>query len=253
MNAQPLQRRARGARRQRGFSMIELSIALLIALFLIGGLLTIEQGTRKTFGNQNLMAQLQDNERLAMTMITDVIQAAGYYPDPTQQTALSSMTANGIFTQPGQPIVGTYNGAAPGDTVTVRYMTALNDGVINCIGGTNNLSPNQYYTNQFSVSGGPFSQLQCALGIGAAPTMPAPTPLVSGVTNLEIWYGVNTAGGSNNVDSYLRANLMSAANWLNVTSVMVRLTFNNPLWGQPGQPQFIYFTRVVGVMNRTGV
>ena len=73
-------------RDERGFTLIEILIALLIGLFLLGALLTIVQTNRAVFGNQNKLAQLQDGERMALTMMTDVIQSAGYFPDPTTNT-----------------------------------------------------------------------------------------------------------------------------------------------------------------------
>jgi hypothetical protein len=45
---------------------------------------------------------------------------------------------------------------------------------------------------------------------------------------------------------------MTPANWLNVYSAKITLTFTNPLAGQPGQAgaPAIAFTRVVGVMSK---
>ena len=43
----------RRARLQGGFTLVELSVATLIGLFLLGGLLTIVQDMRRTFTNQN--------------------------------------------------------------------------------------------------------------------------------------------------------------------------------------------------------
>ncbi len=82
MRAAPLKAFGRYAR--RGFTLIELMIALLVGLFLLGALLTIVQANKQVFGNQNLLAQVQDNERMAMTMITDVVQSAGYFSNPTR-------------------------------------------------------------------------------------------------------------------------------------------------------------------------
>ena len=76
------------------------------------------------------------------------------------------------------------------------------------------------------------------------------------MTNLEVWYGVKTNGAitTNNVDSYLRAGAaMTAANWQNVTSVKVRLTFTNPLFGQPGQAATVQITRIIAVMQRAAL
>ncbi len=75
----------RGFNGYEGFTLIELMIALLIGVFLLGALLTIVQTNRAVFGDQNKMAQLQDAERMAMTMMSDVIQSAGYFPGSVQQ------------------------------------------------------------------------------------------------------------------------------------------------------------------------
>ena len=92
--------RVRGG--QRGFTLIEILIALLIGVFLLAALLTIVQANRRVYGDQSQLAQLQDSERMAMTLMTDVIQMAGYYPNPTQNT-VDSLTASGAFAL-GQPI-----------------------------------------------------------------------------------------------------------------------------------------------------
>ena len=241
---------------QRGYTLIELLVALLIALFLLEGLVTLEQSMRRTYGAQTQLAQLQDNERFALSVLGEVIQEAGYFPDPTANTALTALPAAGAFVA-AQPMNGTFSAVSPGDTISVRYMAApanpnrvLN---ISCTGGSNATGANLVYTNVFSVNAGNAAagippSLQCTPDGGVT----APVTLVNNVTNLEIWYGVTTNGAvtTNNIDSYLRANVMTAANWLNVTSVKVRLTFNNPLAGQPGQPATLRITRIIAVMLR---
>ena len=248
MNALPCTRSRHRARTQRGFTLVELMVTVAIALFLLYGLVTIVDAVRRTSLDQQSLAQLQDQQRFAMTVLTDVVQAGGYFPDPTAWTPASSLPAAAPFAQ-GQPFYGTHNAAAPGDTIGVRYRTALNDGVINCTGGTNTaFNPSHVYTNSLSVS--PGGQLQCSLD-GAAPV-----PLVNGVTNLTIYFGVkrNFAVTDYNVDTYLTADQMIAADWSNISSVRVSLTFTNPLYKGPGggQPPTLTFDRVVEVMARAG-
>ena len=45
------------ARMQRGFTLVEVLVALLIGLFLLGGLSTVVFDNRRTFGTQALLAQ----------------------------------------------------------------------------------------------------------------------------------------------------------------------------------------------------
>src|SRR5580698_1303189 len=121
---------------QTGFTLLELMIAMTIGLFLLGALLVIVQTNRTVFGNQNKLSQLQDSERMAMMMMSDVIQSAGYFPDPTLNTQASTLTAIAPFAS-GQAISGTHTAAAPGDQLFVRYMTASGDNILNCSGRSN--------------------------------------------------------------------------------------------------------------------
>jgi type IV pilus assembly protein PilW len=245
--------------RAGGFTLIELLVAMLLALFLIGGLLTLEQSTRKTFGNQNQLVQLQDDERLAMTLMAEVIESSGYFPNPVLYTQVGSFPAIAPFTNAGQSVFGVSAASAQGDTITVRYVTQPADNIINCTGGTNTSGSNVLWVNAFSIDAN--NNLNCTLsnnGVAAAAT-----PLVSGVTNMSILYGVKTNFSVTNTsaDSYLTAAQMTAADWSNVISVQVSLTFTNPLYGggpgsttyNTGQPPTITFSRVICVMAKGGV
>jgi type IV pilus assembly protein PilW len=235
----------------RGFTLLEILIALFIGLFLMVALLTIVQANRTVFGNQNKLTQMQDGERMAMTMIADVIQSAGYFPDPTTNTLTTSLTATAVppFAV-GQSISGTYSAAAPGDQIYVRYMTAGGDGILNCSGQSNPVGgPNTLYVNSFQVVGG---QLICTMN-------GTQYNLVNGVYNMSILYGVKTSAGAagNNVDTYMNASQLTPAQWSSVISAQVILTFTNPLYvaSQPANAvnqQYITLQRVVSVMNQTG-
>lgn len=229
--------------RQSGYSLIELMIAILIALFLIGGVIVVEQGVHRAYGDQSGLAQLQDEERFAMSILTDVISSAGYFPDPTSTSIVAALPTSGNL-QAGQSVYGpASNATAPIDSIYVRYMTANGDGIDLCDGTTNNTGANTTYTSYLYVSG---NELYCQVTPGSGTAV----PLVSGVTNMQISYGVNTSGLDNNVDTYIPSSSMTAANWLSVSSVMVTLTFTNPLSAVPGQPATVQFRRIIGVMGR---
>jgi len=246
------------AHRQRGLTLIELSVTMVIALFLLAGVLMMVQNTRTTYSNQTQLAQLQDNERLAMTILTDVIQSAGYFPDPTTNDAASALPGAGSFAA-GQAILGAQSGSAPEDTITVRYMTSglpagVGDGILNCLGSSNTTGANVTYTNAFSLGAADASgnrSLECTLSDGT--TTSAATPLVGGIQDMQIYYGVKrTASNDNNVDTYLRAGDMATADWAKISAIRVILIFSNPVApGSTGTP--IQFERVIAVMNRAGV
>ena len=253
----------------RGYTLVEMLVALLIALFLLAGLFTIVQSVRQTYNQQSALAQLQDGERLAMILMGDVVQAAGYFPSPTTNSISSVFAAAGTFAG-GQAISGTSATGGPvgnSDSVSVRFTppTIVNGdanvntnlSMMNCTGGTD--VAGVVYTDTFSVDAE--GNLDCTLAVNGA-AQPA-VQLISGVQRLQIWYGVPTSAASGqNVDTYYTAANMPANDWPNVTAVRIRLTFINPLAcptalvtcaaaTAPGVSYYI--ERVVGVMSRTGV
>jgi type IV pilus assembly protein PilW len=242
---------------QRGFTLIEMMIAVVIGLFLVGGLLTLVQAMKRTTVSQSGLSQLQENERMAMTLITDVIQSAGYFvitSATVNNTAAASFPVVGSFTVAGQYISGS-GAAGAANTITVRYMTSGADNVINCNGGTSAVAAS--FVNTFSIDTAN-NNLRCQLTVngGAATT----AVLVNGITNMQILYGVqtNTSVTNNSIDTYLDATLVP--DWTAVKSVKVTLTFVNPMYGNsPGQTtlggtlQTINFTRIIPVMSNTGI
>jgi type IV pilus assembly protein PilW len=200
---------------------------------------------------------MQDGQRMAMTMMTDVIQSAGYFPAPQTNTLGNTLLAGGAFAN-SQSITGQYLASALGDTISVRYMTAPQDGILNCSGLSNTNAvggANILYVNTFAVvpgvPAGQPDQLQCTDQNGTAYN------LVSGVTNLTVLYGVKTNAGApgNNVDTYMNATQVTAGGyWQSIISVQISLTFTNPLYIAAGQGQAptITIQRVIDVMNQTG-
>jgi len=242
-------------RHSRGFTMVELMIAVTVTLFLIGGALTMLQSTRKTFAAQTQLAQLQDNERLVMTFMAAVIESAGYTPSPQNWKNTTVLPISGTtFATAGQGVFGTYSAAAPGDTVTIRYGALQNDNIFNCA-GTQNTAANPYdvFVNKFwvdSVTDPANPILKCTF-TPTSTNIAKTVPLVNGVKMLTILYGVKrgTVNTLSCADTYLNANQMLAADWMEVCSVSIDVTFVNPLL----TTSTIRVKRVVAVMNWAGV
>jgi type IV pilus assembly protein PilW len=239
--------------RQRGFTLIEMMVAIVISVFLAGGLLMMVVSTRNAFGNQQVLAQLQDNERLVMTFMAEVTESAGYFPDPVHNTS-AVFVSKAPFINPGssQAVFGTHTAGAPGDTLSIRYAAAIGDtSIFNCRGTTNTaVAPYDIFVNTFSVNAA--NQLICTVSSATTGAAPVVIPLVNNVTNLQILYGVKRSGVDTGscADTYLTATLMTNPNdWLNVCSINVTLTFVNPV--NAAQP--IIIQRVIATMNAAGV
>jgi type IV pilus assembly protein PilW len=250
---------------QRGFTLIELMVAITLGIFLIGGLLMMVQSTRNAFGNQQLLAQLQDNQRLVMTFMAEVVESTGYFPDPVHNVFTAVFPApflipHGaqVFGVPGQAVFGTFNAVVPGDTVTIRYAAAANDNVFNCQGTKNTTGVTDVFINTFWVNNAnpnnPVLTCTVTSANGAFPTKDI--PLVNGVQSLSIQYGIKRSAADTGscADTYLFANQMAPGpfpnDWLNVCSINVSMSFINPI--NPAGPPIV-IQRVIATMNAAGV
>jgi type IV pilus assembly protein PilW len=268
----PLPRSCSG---QRGFSMIELTVAIVVAVFLLAGLFTILQATQDTSTQQTALTQLQDNERYAMSLFTNMVESAGFFetlePDGvTVQTNTLALPVDGAIVA-GQGIYGGSNGTG-NDTLITRFQTNPGDGVSSCLGKTNTnagttFSQEIVYKNTLQVATTasadvPKYSLTCSDGNGVTAI-----PLVTGVQSMTILWGVNTSAATTNAscpaDTYFTtAQMVAAASsqyWSSVCTVQVTLTFTNPMYQTipgapptPGQPATVKFTKIITVMGKAG-
>jgi len=99
--------------KQRGFSLIEIMIAMTIALVLMAGIMGIMSSSKRTYSIQQDLARLQENARFAMEFISTDLRMAGYF---------------GCSGQAGLPLVWLTStdgsGANGSDGLTVRYLDA---------------------------------------------------------------------------------------------------------------------------------
>jgi type IV pilus assembly protein PilW len=255
--------RLRPYRGQRGFSLIELIVAMVIAVFLLAGLFTVLQGNMDTSSEQTSLALLQDNERLAMQMFTNVIESAGYFPTvAVGQTGVNVLdNALGVdgSLAAGQAVTAGPN-TSGGDSITARYQTNPNDGVSSCLGRTNTTGSTQIFKNILQVDTTQ-NALTCSDGNGVTAV-----PIVGGITNLTILLGVNTQATVTNANcpanTYVTTTqyaTLTATQQTSVCTVQVTLTFVNPLYQPipgapptPGQPSTVKFTKVIAIMAKTG-
>ena len=280
----------RPIRAARGYSMIELVVALTIGVFLLMGLFTVLQSTRQGANEATGLAELEDEERLAMTILTDMVQAGGYFSSPlTDGSVVGALTTDGTdFTTAGQIFYGTVVTAGSSETMMVRFKAGPSDPIINCNGGQNSSTTSSViYVNYFQLTTNAqgISQLGCAVGPDSATVVSATTPvmgLVNNVVGLQIQYAVNTTAatpytpattvaanaGSNPTnnscpgDTYKATGSMSGNDWTNVCAVRVILTFTNPLYKPVGQTGVtagqskiptITFSRVIAVRGMSGM
>lgn len=231
--------------RQAGISMVELMVSLTISLILLLALYSIFMTTRLSQQSENGLAQMQEDQRMAMTIISQMIQSAGYYPDRITSSRDSLFQA--IASGPQQPpflvsqfISGRDSTSNNPAVIGVRFKIGPDennhdDNVINCLGST----ASGVYSNVITVDTSSL-QLTCAIngdqavpvvgGKRASGTAGAAIPCNNagylGISNLDLRYGTTstTAAASNtrSVSQYLAAS--EVKDWSAVRSVKVMLT-----------------------------
>jgi type IV pilus assembly protein PilW len=97
---------------QKGFSLIELMIAMVLGMVLMAGALQVFLGVKKTFVFNSDMTSMQENARFAMEFITRDARMAGYFGCGSQAVAntLNPVSGDGTWQyQFDQGLVG-YDG-----------------------------------------------------------------------------------------------------------------------------------------------
>ena len=241
-------------RQQTGMGLVEMMVALAIAMFLTLGLATFFYNMSQTAknvqglpGSNQGLSGLQDSERMAMIFIGNAVESAGFYNYPTSSLNPPLMVRAGMLAPSGnfgsgQGVYGTAGTAAGTDTLSLRYY-----GNGSTIGGcSGSVTNGTLYTDTFQISK---NMLSCTEN-GSTYN------LVSGVSGMTVLYGLGTTAnapssgtqsGLSSVNQYVTAS--NVTNWNLVKTVQVTLTFTNPLAKQPGQPATVSFTGIFPVMN----
>ncbi len=106
--------------RRRGFSLIELMIALAIGLFVIGALYNLFSNQVRQFVYQDLQMEMHQNTRLSLDMLSRTGRLAGY---GTNGTTVGAFGAGGIDSN-SLPAILSYNATGPNgsDAITLVSM-----------------------------------------------------------------------------------------------------------------------------------
>jgi len=179
------------AKKQQGFSLVELMIAGVLGLLLLGGVIQLFLGSNQNYTMQDELAAMQEDGRFALMFLGDQIEMAGW-TDPSSTQVVSAVD-----------FLNSSDGA--NDSVALSYVRAIN--------GTDNRDCNGdvvgsgIVTNQFSVSAN--NELVCT-GIT---TGGDPQPLISGVESFQVLYGVETERvcPDGAVDRYMTRDEVNAA------------------------------------------
>lgn len=173
---------------QRGFTLVELMIALTISLILLLVIGTVFTSSRQAFRIQEDNARIQESGRFALEILGRSIKQAGYAEIPFTGFKVA-------FT--GIAISGTDGGGAA-DTITVQYDGAIGDrdcGAGTAVTAADITGGSNIIQNHFNLDAAN-AQLRCVGAVAAVPAAPgAPPigqPLLDNIEDLQVLYGIDT-------------------------------------------------------------
>jgi type IV pilus assembly protein PilW len=197
--------------RQKGFTLVEMMIALVIGLLLIAGTLSVFLSTKQGYRMTNGLSLMQATGRATLDLLTRDIMMAGF----PQSSGIETFVSGAGFTQDG--------GGNNSDMFTVRYQSIVD--CQNSAAGTPTYADGQRYAkNRYFIQGG---DLWCETLAEDNSVNNAAVVLVDGVENLQILFGEDNdaTDGVTNATRYVTAGNVS--DWDNVVSVKIGFIVNS--------------------------
>ena len=207
----------------RGFTLVEIMVAITIGLLMLAGILQISQANKQSNRLQRNMGYVQENIRTAMDLLARDIKQAGYYEDDDPANPISTPPAPFINVSPSATeditsAITADGGGANSDQITLIYETSTNIGR-SCMAQaptttTTPIPGNLFIQNHYFINN---QRLMCRGNSGNA------QPLVDGVESLQILYGENTDGDPRSANRYVQA--QQVIDMRNVVSVRIGMRF----------------------------
>lgn len=138
-------------RRQVGFSLVELMVALVIGLFVLVGVVGVMSNSTKNYSETDASARLQENARFAMTALSYDLRMAGYVgcigsdltlADPISGVAgdADAFESDRVTVQYGDPKFGTFE-LAEIQPVSTAEITVVNSDATSLVEAADIIKP----------------------------------------------------------------------------------------------------------------
>lgn len=185
-------------RRQAGFSLLEMLIAMGLGLLLVLGIGTIFIGSNQTYNVQEENARIQETGRSALDIIGRAIRQAGAdAPINTNPAAITVECVAPACTAISGTNNTVNNGINNTDTLAIQLYANPDEnnagawGTRDCTGGF--AAAGALMTNTFAMNG---TDLRCTGSVGGV------QPLLPDIEDFQVLYGVDAAGNDQSADLY---------------------------------------------------
>ncbi len=208
---------AQTQKKQNGFSLIEMMVAMIIGLFLMGGVLSVYISSIQSSRVNTALRTMQENGRFALSTLKNSIQLSGYINtyDPEERDKMEPFPAGGND-----------------DELTIRYQADTD-----CTGADTTVLADPdtgVAENTIEVTA---TELRCTGNAGGAGN---PQTIVDGVDEIRILYGLDDDDDADGIaDRYVKANTVDvdfgSPGWKKrVVSVRIALLMNSVNNVKPG-------------------
>lgn len=192
--------------REKGFTLVEMMVAIVLSLLLIAGASSVFLGAKQGYRMEQGLTLMQSTGRATMDFLSRELSMAGFPQASGVESIIPASTSEG--------------GGSASDQFAVRYQATTD-----CLGGNTPVYTDgvQYAKNVFFIQGG---ALWCRTLAEDDSTL-VTQAIVQGVDNMQLLYGedTNAADGVTNATKYVTAG--NVVNWNNVVSARLGILVNS--------------------------
>jgi len=214
---------------QSGYSLVELMVAMVLGLLLVGGVVQVFQSGKASYRVQEGLGRLQENGRFADFYLSRVLRQAGRprifgSVDGTPGPFFRTIDTREDFSEMPATRDGDDDGS---DVVTIMYRSTTN-----CLGnGTDYDNPmvdfngDFYARDQFALNNDDPPSLVCRT-LDADGNAEQTQPIIAGVDDFQILYGVDS-DGDGQANFYQNATNILDVEWRTVVSLRFALLLSS--------------------------
>lgn len=213
--------------RQKGITLISLLVAMVIGLFLVGGVLTIYLNSKTSFNVRNVVSEVSENQRFALDDMRRILVMAGRNIVGAEDSSPSYRAFPPVTNSPTAAVISgaefIYDGGTAGsDIIAVRYRRGPSCGTYQDVPLTDRPSMVRFLLVN--------NDLVCELTTYSGGTTTTRQTVVSGIQRVKALYGVDDTNDGY-ANRYLTApevdnlTIPSGSNtpWARVVSIRVGL------------------------------
>ena len=272
--------------KQGGFTLVELLVALAVSTIIALAGISALVVSRRGFSTVDAASQLRDNARFSSDLIQRLGVQAGYkeitYAGSTRQAGIDATNPNpsvtgfnnALASVSGSVVSSAARPAADAglgsDVLILRYQASStfpgsgvsDNTMINCMGapGANANLPINRDDQMMSVLYVALSQGEPSLMCATANPDAGAQPIIRGVENFQVLYGIDSAGGDTVPDTFLRADQMvvagnavaTNANWRKVRALRIGMVLRGDIGSSQDRASQTFYPLGMAKESSTG-